>query len=140
MKRSLMAICAAALAAPLAFSAAPAAAQGFSLEIGPDGPRFGLYNEGPRVYYNGFRGYRDRRAGYRYHGGYWFPHEAFMDHRHTGSIYDYDRRREYRREYRRDYGRAHVEWCYDRYRSYRASDNTFQPYSGSRQQCYSPYS
>ncbi len=34
---------------------------------------------------------------------------------------------------------AHVRWCYDRYRSYRASDNTFQPYHGPRQQCVSPY-
>jgi hypothetical protein len=35
---------------------------------------------------------------------------------------------------------AHVQWCYDRYRSYRARDNTFQPYGGPRQQCWSPYS
>ncbi|MBZ9743302.1 MULTISPECIES: BA14K family protein [unclassified Mesorhizobium] len=35
---------------------------------------------------------------------------------------------------------AHVQWCYNRYRSYRAYDNTFQPYNGPRQQCYSPYS
>jgi hypothetical protein len=34
---------------------------------------------------------------------------------------------------------AHVRWCYNRYRSYRAADNTFQPYNGPRQQCYSPY-
>jgi hypothetical protein len=34
---------------------------------------------------------------------------------------------------------AHIRWCYDRYRSYRAYDNTFQPYNGPRQQCYSPY-
>jgi hypothetical protein len=34
---------------------------------------------------------------------------------------------------------SHVEWCYNRYRSYRASDNTFQPYHGPRRQCYSPY-
>ncbi|MGN7753908.1 BA14K family protein [Sinorhizobium sp. 22678] len=37
-------------------------------------------------------------------------------------------------------GNAHVEWCYSRYRSYRAWDNTFQPYNGPRRQCYSPYS
>lgn len=36
-------------------------------------------------------------------------------------------------------GNAHVNWCYARYRSYRAYDNTFQPYYGPRQQCYSPY-
>ena len=34
---------------------------------------------------------------------------------------------------------AHVRWCYDRYRSYRASDNTFQPYNGPRRSCRSPY-
>lgn len=35
---------------------------------------------------------------------------------------------------------AHVNWCYNRYRSYRAYDNTYQPYGGPRRQCYSPYS
>ncbi len=34
---------------------------------------------------------------------------------------------------------AHVNWCYNRYRSYRAYDNTFQPYNGPRRQCNSPY-
>ncbi|WP_439273218.1 BA14K family protein [Pseudochrobactrum sp. HB0163] len=34
---------------------------------------------------------------------------------------------------------AHINWCYNRYRSYRASDNTFQPHYGPRRQCYSPY-
>lgn len=33
---------------------------------------------------------------------------------------------------------AHVAWCEHRYRSYRASDNTFQPNRGPRQQCISP--
>ena len=37
-------------------------------------------------------------------------------------------------------GNAHVRWCNARYRSYRAWDNTFQPYNGPRQQCWSPYS
>jgi len=36
-------------------------------------------------------------------------------------------------------GSAHVAWCANRYRSYRAYDNTFQPNNGPRQQCYSPY-
>ena len=34
---------------------------------------------------------------------------------------------------------GHVEWCYARYRSYRAYDNSFQPYHGPRRQCWSPY-
>jgi BA14K-like protein len=33
----------------------------------------------------------------------------------------------------------HYEYCSGRYRSYDAYSNTFQPYSGPRQQCYSPY-
>jgi hypothetical protein len=45
-----------------------------------------------------------------------------------------------RRVYRGGQSSAHVRWCYDRYRSYRAYDNTFQPYNGPRRQCWSPYS
>ncbi|PBC03276.1 BA14K family protein [Mesorhizobium sp. WSM3860] len=48
----------------------------------------------------------------------------------------YQPRRLYRTE---RLSRAHVQWCYDRYRSYRAWDNTFQPYNGPRRQCISPY-
>lgn len=32
-------------------------------------------------------------------------------------------------------GGSHAEWCYSRYRSYRASDNTYQPTYGPRRQC-----
>jgi hypothetical protein len=34
---------------------------------------------------------------------------------------------------------AHVSWCAARYRSYRAWDDTFQPYNGPRRPCISPY-
>jgi hypothetical protein len=44
-----------------------------------------------------------------------------------------------RQNYYGNYGNAHVNWCYNRYRSYRAYDNTFQPYHGPRRQCISPY-
>lgn len=33
----------------------------------------------------------------------------------------------------------HSAWCESRYRSYRASDNSFQPYEGPRRPCVSPY-
>lgn len=33
----------------------------------------------------------------------------------------------------------HLAWCFNRYRSYRLMDNTFQPYQGPRQECLSPY-
>jgi hypothetical protein len=93
-----------------------------------DGPRYG--------YYNGHRGYRYKRYGYRYHDGYWYPAAAFI----TGAIIGGAIANSNNGGYYRGGGSAHVEWCYDRYRSYRASDNTFQPYNGPRRQCYSPYS
>jgi len=33
----------------------------------------------------------------------------------------------------------HLRWCYNRFKSYRRSDNTFQPYHGARRECLSPY-
>ena len=45
------------------------------------------------------------------------------------------------RTYRQTYygSGAHIRWCYARYRSYDAYDNTFQPYHGPRRGCVSPY-
>lgn len=88
-------------------------------------------------YYRGYRGYSYYRPGYRYYDGYWFPLGAFAAGAIVGgalasppppvAVYP---------------GRIsppHVQWCYDRYRSYREYDNTFQPYNGPRQVCVSPY-
>lgn len=80
-------------------------------------------------YYNGYRGYRDYRPGYRRHNDFWFPAAAFITGAIVGGAISNAPRG----------GSAHVQWCYDRYRSYRASDNTYQPYSGPRRQCNSPY-
>jgi hypothetical protein len=33
----------------------------------------------------------------------------------------------------------HTGWCADRYRSYRAEDNSFQPLKGARKPCMSPF-
>ncbi|MFK5978661.1 MAG: BA14K family protein [Rhizobiaceae bacterium] len=56
---------------------------------------------------------------------------------------DSDRRRYRRDRYyeppRRSYSSRHVRWCYDRYRSYRDYDNSYQPWEGSRRLCRSPY-
>jgi len=35
--------------------------------------------------------------------------------------------------------KRHIDWCYDRFRTYDAYNNTYQPYNGPRQQCWSPY-
>jgi len=95
--------------------------------------RAGVNNYG---YYNGYRGYRYQRNGYRYYNGWWFPAGAFVAGAIIGGAIA-NNNNYYNNGYRG--GNAHVQWCYDRYRSYRASDNTFQPYNGPRQQCYSPY-
>lgn len=34
---------------------------------------------------------------------------------------------------------AHVQWCADRYRSYRVETNSYTPYSGGQRPCVSPY-
>lgn len=86
---------------------------------------------GNDYYFNGHRGFRYNRPGYREYNGWWFPAAAFIAGAiisgsvNQGSVILG--------------GSAHVRWCYDRFRSYRASDNTFQPYNGSRRQCNSPY-
>lgn len=41
--------------------------------------------------------------------------------------------------YRVSASQAHTNYCFAKYRSYRAYDNTFQPYHGPRKQCRSPY-
>lgn len=90
-----------------------------------------FHRRGDNYYFNGYRGYRHHRPGYREYNGWWFPAAAFIAGAIiTGSVNQ-------GRVVRGD--SAHVRWCYDRYRSYRAWDNTFQPYNGPRRQCYSPY-
>lgn len=93
----------------------------------------GFYTHNNHGYYNGHRGYRYKRPGYSYRNGWWFPGGAFVAGAIIGGAIA-NSNNNYRG------GNAHVQWCYDRYRSYRAYDNTFQPYNGGRQQCYSPYS
>ena len=120
-------------------------------------------------YYGGYRGgyYRGYRHGYHHNGGdnwawalgglaagtiigglltqpgYYGP--GYYDGGYYGRGYyggTYYRPRYYApRYYRQTYygGSAHIRWCYARYRSYSAYDNTFQPYYGPRQVCVSPY-
>ncbi|MCF3640639.1 BA14K family protein [Rhizobium sp. TRM95111] len=86
-------------------------------------------------WYRGYRGYRYERPGYRYYNGYWFPLGAFAAGAIIGGAIANDRP-----VYSYSGGSSHTNWCYNRYRSYRAWDNTFQPYEGPRRQCISPYS
>ncbi|CAN7700436.1 BA14K family protein [Rhizobium sp. LjRoot98] len=92
--------------------------------------RHGFHRRGDAAYYNGHRGYHERRRGYREYNGMWFPLAAFATGAIIGGVV-VDRPVRY--------GGSHVEWCGNRYRSYRAYDNTYQPNYGPRRQCHSPY-
>jgi hypothetical protein len=82
----------------------------------------------------GWRDHRPRyRDGYRHYRPHYRPY-----YRDWGPpVYRHPPRYRSAPIYRG--GNAHVRWCYNRYRSYRAYDNTFQPNYGPRRQCYSPY-
>lgn len=97
----------------------------------------GFYRQGNYSYYNGHRGYRDRRAGYRQHNGFWFPAAAFVAGAIVGGAVSQPSRTVVVRPGR--LSQSHVDWCYSQYRSYRASDNTFQPFNGPRRACSSPF-
>jgi hypothetical protein len=88
-----------------------------------------FHRRGNRAFYNGHRGYRERRRGYRRYNGFWFPPSAFIAGAIIGGAISRSNRS----------SSAHVSWCYDRWRSYRASDNTYQPTNGPRRECISPY-
>ncbi|MDQ0319398.1 hypothetical protein QO002_001536 [Pararhizobium capsulatum DSM 1112] len=94
--------------------------------------RRGYYKNSGRYYYNGHRGYNYYRPGYREYNGYWFPLAAFA----TGAIIGGAIAQP---QAVPAYGGSHVQWCQNRYRSYRAYDDTYQPNSGPRRRCASPY-
>ncbi|MBB3915225.1 BA14K family protein [Rhizobium fabae] len=87
-------------------------------------------------WYGGYRGYSYYRPGYRHYNGYWYPLAAFGTGVIIGGAIAAQPRYVAPAP---SMGSAHVAWCANRYRSYRAYDNTFQPNNGPRQQCYSPY-
>lgn len=98
--------------------------------------RRGFYIHNRHGYYNGHRGYRYHRPGYRRYNGYWFPPAAFALGAIIGGAIASQPNVVVRPGYMSP---AHERWCYRHYRSYRAWDNTFQPYHGPRRLCRSPY-
>jgi hypothetical protein len=118
------------------------------------GGSWGGYRNYGRSYYGGYRPYGGYHygGGYYgrgYYGGYYGGYNDFglvLGGLATGAIiggalaqprYYYDQPAYY--EQPRYYGNSHSSWCYSRYRSYRAYDNSFQPYYGPRRQCVGPY-
>lgn len=136
IRTSLLSICvAASFALPAAaMPVTPQAPLQASQQASPDiikvrkHRRDRFERRGNRAYWRGHRGYRAHRPGYRKYNGWWFPPAAFALGAIIGGVTNAPR-----------LGDEHVRWCYNRYRSYRASDNTFQPYNGPRRQCWSPY-
>lgn len=96
-------------------------------------------------WYNGYRGSRRWRRGWRRHNGWWFPPAAFALGLIIGnSLYQggggYYYRERPRRYYRSEgLPPEHYRWCDWRYRTYRAWDNSYIPRVGYRAQCRSPY-
>jgi hypothetical protein len=95
-------------------------------------------------YWHGYRGSSSHRHGYRRRNdGLWFPAAAFA----TGAIVGSAASRpqtvvhHHNTIVQPSHGPSsrHIQWCQNRFRSYRVSDNTFQPYNGPRRQCLSPY-
>lgn len=84
--------------------------------------------------YNNWGGYHPRYGGSGIYFSFGTPAYRYYEPRYYQPRYY-----EPRRVYRSGVSSPHQRWCYDRYRSYRAWDNTFQPYGGPRQQCWSPY-
>lgn len=87
---------------------------------------------GNQAYYNNHRGYRQYRPGYRQYNGYWFPPAAFIMGAIIGGAMS-------NQQPVVRMSAQHVRWCQDRWRSYRVSDNSYQPYNGPRRQCRSPF-
>ena len=96
----------------------------------------GRYNN--RYNDNWGRHYRPYRPNYFGGSGIYFNF-GVPAYRYYEPRYYQPRYYEPRRVYRSGVSSPHANWCYNRYRSYRAWDNTFQPYNGPRQQCWSPY-
>lgn len=92
-------------------------------------------------HWRGHRHWRD--DGWRYRRHYrrgWDNPGVYLGLGLLGSGLLYNDNYYYRpRVYRAPRASGHVQWCYSRYRSYRAWDNTFQPNYGPRRQCISPY-
>jgi len=114
-------------------------------QMGSHMRRGGIYPRGFYVrdghrYYNGHKGYRHYRHGYRKHNGYWFPVAAFA----LKVIIENERYRSYHRQVAQPkiihHNSQHVAWCQGRYKTYRVSDNTYIPKVGYRAHCRSPYS
>lgn len=87
-------------------------------------------------------GYPGGYYGGGYHGGgYYGPGYTDRYVPEYRPRYRYAEPRYYEPDYDdRSLTAAHVQWCFDRYKTYRVSDNTYKPSKNTRRECISPYS
>jgi hypothetical protein len=125
-----------AAATPLAGfarTASPEAAEADTMQI-----HYRRYNRRYNCYRYGGCGYYGGRYDWRYR--HYRPYRPYYGGLYLGLGVPAYRYYVPQRRYYRGLNSAHIRWCYNRYRSYREWDNTFQPYHGPRRQCWSPYS
>jgi hypothetical protein len=126
-------LCVAALAVSISLPAiAPVSVAAGEMQATPSAPIvLAGYKDGWK---GGYKGSKEYRRGWRRdNDGWWFPLAAFGLGAVIGSTVAQPR------AVIVEGGNAHVDWCYSRYRSYRAWDNTYQPFNGPRRECFSPY-
>ena len=112
------------------------AAPAVAAPLAPAAPAIETGSDITPVHYRGRRHYHRRYRRSK-------PRVSFGVQLNFGPSYGY-RDPYYRPHYRprkayRAYGSRHHNWCSNRYRSYRVSDGTYQPYHGHRRRCNSPY-
>lgn len=90
-----------------------------------------------RGYLNGYKGYRYARPNYiKFVDGWYYPEAAYSAKPAVEAaakeaqtpVISYVR-----------LPNRHIAYCVSHFKSYRKSDNSFQPYSGARQQCHSRF-
>lgn len=93
--------------------------------------------------WNGFKGYRHHRSGYKKHtDGWWYPEAAFQPGVHVDSSNTIQKKTTQKQKKEEDkpwFMKMHIDYCAAKYKSYTSSDNTYQPYEGGRKQCLSRY-
>lgn len=93
--------------------------------------------------WNGFKGYRHYRNGYRKHtDGWWYPEAAFQPNAKAGVTNESVQAISHKQKDSEEKPwqiKSHVDYCLAKYKTYSASDNTYQPFEGARKACVSPY-
>lgn len=106
--------------------------------------------------YNGYKGYRHHRFGYQRHSdGWWYPKAAFNNipskpphalshNKQVNAPYQplpktFKQPPHEPNPSRNALSQRHIRWCSERYRTYRAQDNSFAIKKNIRRSCISPF-